>query len=415
MRFKVWYRIPMSFFAQTPKVVTNDAKIRELLTRGVERIFPNAEFLEKRLKSGERQTIYLGIDPTGPSLHIGHVIPLLKLRQFQELGHRIILLIGDFTGMIGDPTDKGAARKQLTRAEVLYNARLYKKQASALLKFGGKNPANLRYNSKWLSKLSFRDILGVFSNITYGQMVKRDMFQKRIEEGKDLYLHELLYPVLQGYDSVVLDVDGEVGGNDQTFNMLVGRDLMKKLKNKERFVVALKLLTDSSDKKMGKTEGNMVTLEDTPANIYGKIMSWADAMILPGFELCTVVPLAEIASVKQKLEAGENPKELKMRLAREIVALCRGDEKAREAEESFVTTFQEKKPQAFVEIQLLRNNISDELIGKEVVSSKSELRRLISEGAISNLDTNQKSGEEFLTNPEKGTYRIGKHRFIKIL
>ncbi|MDO8590635.1 MAG: tyrosine--tRNA ligase, partial [bacterium] len=276
----------------------NDEKIKELLTRGVEHIYPNSDYLTERLKSGEQLTVYNGIDPTGPALHIGHSVILLKLAQFQELGHRVILLIGDSTAMIGDPTDKATARKQLSRTEVLYNARLYKKQASTILKFGGKNPAKLRYNSKWLSKMSLENTFGVLSNMTYAQTIKRDMFQKRIAEGKDLYLHEFLYPMMQGYDSIAMDVDGEVGGNDQTFNMLVGRDLMKKLKNKEKFVVSMKLLVDPSGKKMGKTEGNMVCLNDKPDVMLGKIMSWPDTMILPAFELCTAVSTSDITEVE---------------------------------------------------------------------------------------------------------------------
>lgn len=202
----------MSLFRKTPKVIIDDIKIHELLTRGVEKIFPSADLLEKKLRNGEQQTIYLGIDPTGPTLHMGHVIPLLKLRQFQELGHKIILLVGDFTGMIGDPTDKSSVRKRLTREEVFSNAKLYKEQASRLISFNGSNPAELNYNSKWLNRLSFEDSFGILSHLTHTQMIKRDMFQKRIEDGKELYMHEFLYPMMQGYDSVAMDVDGEVGG-----------------------------------------------------------------------------------------------------------------------------------------------------------------------------------------------------------
>ncbi|TSC72766.1 MAG: hypothetical protein G01um101470_282, partial [Parcubacteria group bacterium Gr01-1014_70] len=278
-----------------------ESAIKELLTRAVERIYPSAEFLESRLKNGEQLSLYLGIDPTGPTLHLGHIIPLLKLAQFQALGHKIILLIGDFTGMIGDPTDKTATRKRLTRAEVLENAKLYKEQASRIIQFGGKNPAEIRHNSEWLGKMSFEDVLELCSQITHSQAVKRDMFQKRISEGKDLYIHEFLYPLMQGYDSVAMDVDGEVGGNDQSFNMLVGRDLMKKIKNKEKFVVATKLLTDGAGAKMGKTEGNTVALTDSAADMFGKVMSWPDSMILAGFELCTRVPVEEIKKTQSIL------------------------------------------------------------------------------------------------------------------
>ena len=405
----------MSFFAKIPTVLTDNAKIRELLTRGVERIYPSAEFLEARLRNGERLSLYLGIDPTGPSLHIGHIIPLLKLRQFQELGHRVILLIGDFTGMIGDPTDKSAARKRLTRREVLDNARLYKEQAGHLISFEGKNPAELKYNSEWLGKLSFEDSFEISSNLTYTQLVKRDMFQKRIEEGRELYMHEFLYPLMQGYDSVAMGVDGEVGGNDQTFNMLVGWVLMKKIKNKEKVVLATKLLTDSAGAKMGKTEGNMVALSVAPADMFGKLMRWPDSMILSGLELCTIVPRAEIESVRKQLETGENPKDSKMKLAEAVVALLHGEAEAKKARASFDAAFTEGKPEEFVEISVSDAvSIADALVEKKIVKSKSDLRRLIGEGAITNSETGAKMGEEFLTSAPAGKYRIGKHRFIRI-
>ena len=390
--------------------------IKELLTRGVERIYPNAEFLEAHLKSSEPLSLYLGIDPTGPTLHLGHIIPLLKLAQFQELGHKIILLIGDFTGMIGDPTGKSATRKKLTRDEVLSNAKLYKEQASRIIKFNGENSAVLRYNSEWLGKLTFTEVLELCSNMTHSQAIKRDMFQKRIAEGKDLFLHELLYPLMQGYDSVVMGVDGEIGGNDQTFNMLAGRDLAKKINKKEKFVFATKLLTDSVGGKMGKTEGNMVAITDSPADMFGKVMSWPDSMILIGFELCTRVSLNEIEEIKSALSRGENPKDAKTRLAFEIVALLKGKEDAEKAHSEFAAAFSDGKPKEFVEIKISgAHSLADALIEKKIIESKTEIRRLIAEGAITSVATGEKMGESFLKNPQAGEYRIGKHRFIKIV
>ena len=390
--------------------------IKELLTRGVERIYPNAEFLEAHLKSSEPLSLYLGIDPTGPTLHLGHIIPLLKLAQFQELGHKIILLIGDFTGMIGDPTGKSATRKKLTRDEVLSNAKLYKEQASRIIKFNGENSAVLRYNSEWLGKLTFTEVLELCSNMTHSQAIKRDMFQKRIAEGKDLFLHELLYPLMQGYDSVVMGVDGEIGGNDQTFNMLAGRDLAKKINKKEKFVFATKLLTDSVGGKMGKTEGNMVAITDSPADMFGKVMSWPDSMILIGFELCTRVSLNEIEEIKSALSRGENPKDAKTRLAFEIVALLKGKEDAEKARSEFAAAFSDGKPKEFVEIKISgAHSLADALIEKKIIESKTEIRRLIAEGAIISITSGEKMGESFLKNPPAGEYRIGKHRFIKIV
>ncbi|KKW10957.1 MAG: Tyrosine-tRNA ligase [Parcubacteria group bacterium GW2011_GWA2_49_9] len=402
----------MSFFAKTPQITSDGANIKELLTRGVERVYPSAEFLEKKLKSGEQQTIYLGIDPTGPSLHLGHIIPILKLRQFQELGHKVILLIGDFTGMIGDPTDKAATRKKLTHEEVLENAKLYKTQASKMLSFSGGNPAELKYNSTWLEKLSFADVLELSSHLTHADMVKRDMFQKRIAEGKELYMHEFLYPLMQGYDSVAMDVDGEVGGNDQTFNMLVGRDLLKKLKGKEKFVISMKLLADPSGKKMGKTEGNMVSFLDTPADCFGKIMSWPDGAIVPAAESCTLLSEEEIGAMKKRLESGGNPKEEKMKLAEAVVSLLHGGDEATKARASFDAAFTEGKPVDFVEISREGNPMGT-LIEKGIVASKTELRRLIAAGAVTCLDSDTKVGEDFALSFPAGKYRIGKHRFIE--
>src|SRR3989344_5365217 len=404
----------MSFFRKTQKVLGDDAKIRELLIRGVGRIYPSKEALEAKLKAGERLSIYYGIDPTGDTLHLGHALNLLKLRMFQDLGHEVIILYGGFTAQIGDPTDKLAARQPLTPERIKKNAVNYKKLVGKILDL---KKDNIRFldNQVWSNKLKPVDMLNIASYFTTSQLLERDMFQERLKRGKEVHANELLSPVFQAYDAVTMGVDIQIGGNDQTFNMLAGRTLMRKMKNKEKFVIAMKLLVDpSSGKKMGKTEGNMVTLEDAPTDIYGKVMSWSDAMILPGFELCTLVPVAEIVSVRQKLEAGANPKESKMRLAREIVALCHSEEKVRKAEESFVKTFQEGKPQEFIEVRLSGQSVSDALIEKDVIASKSELRRLLGEGAVINLDGGAKMGEDFLNVAVAGRYRIGTRRFVRI-
>ncbi|NQV90203.1 tyrosine--tRNA ligase, partial [Candidatus Uhrbacteria bacterium] len=297
-------------------VSTDTQKIEQLLTRGVENVYPSREFLEARLKEGKQLSLYLGIDPTGPDLHIGHSIQLRKLKQFQDLGHRIILLIGDFTGMIGDPTDKSSARVRLTRDQVLKNAERYKEQAGRILDFDGENPVEVKYNSEWLGKMSFADVVELASNFTVQQMLERDMFDNRMKEGKPIYMHEFMYPLMQGQDSVSMDVDGEVGGNDQTFNMLAGRTLMKAVSGKEKFVVTDKLLADPTGKKMGKSEGNMITLADSSDEMFGKIMSWTDGMIVTGFEILTE---EDFEAVQKELDEGTNPRELKARLARAIV------------------------------------------------------------------------------------------------
>lgn len=398
------------------KTLTDPKQIGELLTRGVEKIFPNREFLEKQLLSGRQLTLYLGIDPTGPTLHMGHVIPLLKLRQFQDLGHQVILLIGDFTATIGDPTDKLAARVPLTIKQVLVNAKHYKKQASAILKFNGNNSARLEYNSKWLGKLSMGEITELLSHVTYAQTIKRDMFQERIKEGRDLYVNEFLYPVLQGYDSVAMGVDGEVGGNDQTFNMLMGRDLLKRLKNKEKFVLAMKLLSDPGGKKMGKTEGNIIALSDSPEEMFGKIMSWPDELIIPGLELCTRVAMVKITEFKNQMASGGNPKDCKMFLAQEIVRMYHGDKAAQSAQENFTKTFSGGGVSENVTDVRAPSGTSlvEVLLKEKMVASKTEWRRLVSEGAVSITSTGEKINDPDYKLKQEQTFRIGKKRFIKI-
>ena len=388
----------------------------ELLTRGVSSVYPNKEFVQKKLDKGEKLTVYLGIDPTGPTLHIGHSVAIKKLSDFQKAGHKVFLLMGDFTAMIGDPTDKGAARKQLTHKEVMNNLKLYKKQASSILFFKGKNPAQIKFNSKWLSKMNFEEVVNLASNMTVSQMLERDMFQKRIKEDKPIFMHEFLYPLMQGYDSVAMDVDGEIGGNDQTFNMLCGRDLMKSLKNKEKFVLTMKLLEDNSGKKMGKTEGNMAALSDTPDMMFGKIMSWTDGLILPGFELCTNVSTSEIKEIEKSLQpSSTNPKDFKLRLAKEITLIYHGEDKAEKAKNNWENIFKNKEtPEDAKEIKANKKDLLIDLFLKnEIVSSKSEFRRLVEGGAVTNMEINEKisSANELVKN---GVYKIGKKRFCKI-
>lgn len=359
------------------KILIDKNKINELLTRGVENIYPNKDFLKKRLEAGKQLTVYTGYDPTAPTLHIGHGITLLKLRQFQELGHKVIMLIGDFTGMIGDPTDKLAARKQLTHEQVMENCKNYKKQASAILDFGSTNPVEVKYNSKWLGKLNFGDILNLTSHFTVPRLMERDMFQERLKKDETIYLHEFLYPVMQAYDSVAMEVDGEVGGNDQTFNMLCGRDLMKDLKNKEKFVLTLKLLSDSSGVKMGKSEGNMIALSDLPEDIFGKVMSWPDEMIANGFELCTK------ADVPLKSKISNEPMKYKKLLAFEIVKTFLGEKSAKQGEKHFASVIQSRnKPEEMLEIKPSKYDIITALVESKICASKSDARRQIEQGGV---------------------------------
>jgi len=396
------------------KVDTDAKKIEEFLTRGVENIYPSKEFLQKKLLSGKRQTIYWGIDPTGPNIHIGHTIPLRKLATLQKLGHKIIFLIGDFTAMIGDP-DKLSIRKPLTRKEVLENAKNYKKQISRFIDFGFFG-AELKFNSQWLKKMNFEEVLQLASKVTVEQMLKRDMFQTRMKEGRPVYIHEFMYPLMQGYDSLKMNVDGEIGGNDQMFNMLTGRDLVKEISGKEKFVITTKLLTDPLGAKMGKTTGNMVTINDSSTEMFGKVMSWTDGMIVSGFELCTNIPMEEIEKIKKELDSGMNPRDAKVRLAKEIVTIYHSKELADKAEKNFTDTFAKGGlPENIEEISTGSGKLLSELlVDAEIVESKSDFRRLVTEGAVSDAVSGEKITDANYKIEKSITLKIGKKRFVKI-
>lgn len=367
------------------EVVTDKERVREVVERGVESVYPNKELLMKKLSSGERIRLYCGFDPTAPALHIGNAIALLKLAQFQALGHEVIFLVGDFTGLIGDPTGKKAVRRQLTSDEITENARHYKEQASAYLNFTGDNPAQILFNSAWSRKLNLEDLINLSANFTVQQMIQRDMFQVRLKEEKPIYLHEFLYPLLQANDSLVMDVDLEVGGNDQMFNMMCGRDLLKAVKGKEKFVLTMKLLADANGQKMGKTEGNAVFLDNSAEEMYGKVMSWPDEVINSAFELCTTVSQEELAAISGRLKQGDNPRDLKARLAWEISSLNHGPALADTARAKFVSTFQKKEipvDMATWQAKKSKYNIVDLLIETGLADSKNEGRRLIEQGAI---------------------------------
>jgi len=361
-------------------ISTDKDAIKHFMTRGIEKIYPNDGFLKSRLESGEQLSMYLGIDPTGPTLHLGHSIALKKMAEFQKMGHKAILLIGDFTAQIGDP-DKENVRKQLTREEVLENAKLYKEQASLFLDFDGPNAAELKYNSTWSDPMTFADVLNLASKMTVQQMMERDMFRKRLVEKKPIYIHEFMYPLMQGYDAVAMNVDGEIGGNDQTFNMLVGRTLMKDMLGKEKFVLPVKLLTDTSGSKMGKTTSNMLSFLDTPQEKFGKIMSWSDGMIIPGFELLTDVDLKEI---NNRLSSGENPRDIKMELASNVTQFYHGKDMAQKAQKAFVTQFQKQEiPENLPEVVINEELGIVEILKKTgLAKSNNEARRKITEGAV---------------------------------
>ncbi|MGB2762395.1 MAG: tyrosine--tRNA ligase [Minisyncoccales bacterium] len=388
---------------------TNSKKIEEILVRGVETIYPNRKALEKVLKSGKKLRVYNGIDPTG-RLHIGHLAVLRKLRQFQDLGHETIVLIGDFTATIGDPTDKNATRKILTREQVLVNAKDYKKQIGKILDL---KKANVRFlhNEEWTNKLKPKDMLELSSNFTVARLLERDMFQRRIKAGRDIRVHEFLYPIFQAYDSVSMDVDLEIGGNDQTFNMLAGRTLAKKLKNKEKFVLATKLLVSFKGEKMGKTEGNIINLNEKPKEIYGRIMNWPDELINTAFELCTNVPMSELKKII-------NPRDAKAKLAKEIILLLYSKKIAEKAEKEFNRIFKEKKIPLkipVIKLKLGNWNILDLLVKIKLTSSKSEAKRLVLQKGVRIDNKIQNDWQAKIKTKKDMIIQVGKRKFVKII
>jgi tyrosyl-tRNA synthetase len=356
-----------------PTAKTDKKIINRILNKAVEQILPDKESLEKKLLSGQRLNIYQGFDPTAPTLHMGHAVMMYKLEDFRKLGHNVIFLIGDFTARIGDPSDKkearDSARKALTKEEIANK----------------ENPVQILYNSTWLEPLDFGDIIKLASEFTVQQMIKRSMFQKRLEEDKPIYLNEFLYPLMQGYDSVMMDIDVEVGGNDQLFNMLAGREMVRNHLNKEKFVVAGKLLTTAQGDKMGKSEGNMIKLSDDPKDIYGKVMAFTDEQIVEGFELLTSADLDEVATMKERYESDENPMNLKKELAFRVTSELKSKDEAKTAEEYFESIFQNKS----VDTKLKEVGVNKEeydilelITEVNLAPSKSQARRLIEQGAV---------------------------------
>lgn len=394
-------------------------EIEQLLTRGVEKIYPSKEALEKVLRQGKKIRLYNGIDPTGPFLHLGHMVVLRKLRQFQDLGHHVILLIGDFTAMIGDPSGKSKARRPMTHEEVLVNAKTYKEQAGKILSFSGENPVEIKYNSEWLGKLGLADVMRLASLVTYPQIIERDMFQKRMKEGQDVFVNELFYPLMQGYDSVFMDVDLEIGGTDQTFNMLMGRTLMKKIKGKEKFILTTKLLVDSKGEKVGKTAGNALFLNATPADMYGGIMSFPDEVISLAFELLTTVSLELVGEHRKALEGGKvNPMDLKKQLALEVVKLYHGEKSAKAAQEEFERVFQKGETPLYdisiYRIQAGKRNIVDLLVETKLVKSRSEAKRLVGQKAVEIDGVEVSSIMNNVSIKDGMIIRVGKRKFVKI-
>ncbi|MFH1472857.1 MAG: tyrosine--tRNA ligase [bacterium] len=393
-----------------------EKELDELLSRSVAEILPTKKGLRDKLDSGKKLRIYIGTDATGESLHLGHATNYMILEKFRRLGHEVIFLIGDFTSRIGDPTDKDSSiRKQLTRNQVMKNTSTWLNQVRPIIDIDNKdNPVRVMYNHDWLAKLTLEDLLNLASNFTVQQMIERDMFEKRIKDNKPLYLHELFYPLMQGYDSVAMDVDMEMCGTDQKFNALAGRTLLKKLKNKEKFIFITNLLENpiTHKKMMSKSEGAGVFLDLDADKMYGALMAQADENMRQLFIDCTWLELDNIENILKN----KNPKDSKMRLAREIVSIYHGEATAREAKENFIETFSNRGMPKDIEVVKTTKNskLSEVLLSQGLIKSKSEWRRLVKEGAVTNID----SAEKILFPDEELkdtiTLKIGKLRFIKI-
>ncbi|MFQ5722840.1 MAG: tyrosine--tRNA ligase [Candidatus Aminicenantales bacterium] len=390
-------------------------KIDEVLTRRVDKIYPSKEALEKILRSGKKIKLYLGIDPTGGDLHLGHAVPLMKLQEFVKLGHHVIFLVGNFTALCGDPSGHEGARKRLTPAQITKNMATYKKQASKILDF---SKTEMKYNADWLAKLSFAEIIKLASHFTVQQMIERSLFQRRLKAKKPIHLHEFLYPLLQGYDSVAMNVDLEMGGTDQTFNMLAGRTLQKIYNKKEKFVLTTKMITGLDGKAMSKTSGNTVNILNDPNDMYGKIMSLHDDLIIQYFEMCTNVPLQSIKAMEKDMRAGKiNPMDLKKKLAFEIVKMLHSEKDAKNAGKEFERVFQKRKqpsePPSY-QATKKRYKIVDLLVDTRLASSKSEAKRLIERGGVDVDGKVMDDTQKVIRIKDGSIIRVGKRRFIKI-
>ncbi|OGM28856.1 tyrosine--tRNA ligase [Candidatus Woesebacteria bacterium RIFCSPHIGHO2_01_FULL_41_10] len=387
--------------------------IDTLLSRGVAEILPSKEGL-KKLMSERKIKLYQGFDPTGAQLHIGHAVALRKLRQFQDLGHEVIFLVGDGTGQAGDPSGKVSTRENFfTTEELRENARDYVMQAGKIVRFDGENPVKILYNGDWLNKLSLTEILGIAEHFSVQQLLERDMFQERLKEGNSINLREFLYPLLQGFDSVAMDVDLELGGTDQTFNMLAGRTLMKAMKNKEKYVLSVPLLSDASGRKIGKSEGNVIGLTDEPSEFYGKIMALSDGSIVSCFELLTDTSVDEIAEIKKAIEGGSNPIDYKKRLAFELTRQLNSADAAKTAQTEFEKTFQDKAPDFSQVLKISKKmaTVMDVIcLGLDI--SNSDAKRLIKQGAIEHNNTQVVDSKA--TVAEGDTFRLGKKRYITV-
>lgn len=400
-------------FGRKPtKIVTDKDVIAELLSRNVEEVFVR-ESLEKKLLSGKQLRVKLGFDPTSPNIHLGRAIVLRKLREFQKLGHIAVFVVGDFTARIGDPSDKLEKRPMLETADIQRNLKNYKSQVGKIIDL---SKAEFYHNSSWLSKLKFEDIATLSESFSVQQMSNRRNFKDRLDRGDEVSLREFLYPLMQGYDSVAINADVELGGFDQLFNLKAGRIVQRHYKKPEQDVVTTKMLLGTDGRKMSSSWGNVINVTDSPDEMFGKTMSVADTLIGDYFALCTDATNAEIGEIQKLLSSGTNPKDVKVRLAADIVTFYHGETVAARAAENFKKTFGEGAiPENIPRASVAKGVRLDEvLLANKIVESKSEFGRLVREGAITIVETGEKISNIFAQIENAGTFRVGKKRFISI-
>jgi len=393
----------------------------EILKRGVEEIIPE-KGLEKKINKNKPLIIKAGFDPTAPDLHLGHTVLLNKLKQFQDLGHKIVFLIGDFTGMIGDPSGVSETRPILTLEQLKKNSKTYQEQIFKIL---DKKKTKIEFNSSWFKKMTSSELINLSSKMTVARMLERDDFNKRYKGNKPISIHEFIYPLIQGYDSFELKSDIELGGTDQKFNLLVGRDIQKSFGMEEQIIMTLPILEGTDGvRKMSKSLNNYIGLKESPNDMFGKIMSISDDLMWRFFDLLSFKTSAEIKEIKKKTEKGLNPMEAKKMLAAEIVTRFHGEDKAILAEKEFTNRFSKGNNPAeikLINLSIKASSISildllshEELGNDKLCKSKSEARRMISQGAVK-IDGNKISDDAILVqNPSENTYQVGKLKHLKI-
>jgi tyrosyl-tRNA synthetase len=387
----------------------DNKKIEEVLTRGVDGVI-DREHLKKQLGSGKKLRIKYGIDPTGANIHIGHAISLLKLRDFQELGHKVVLIVGDFTAEIGDTSDKESERPMTSSTDVKKNMKNYTEQVGKILDM---KKVETHYNSEWFKKMNYLEIGAQADQFSLHDFIVRDNIKKRLDAEGRISLREVLYPLMQGYDSVAIKADVELGGTDQRFNMLAGRTLQKYYKQGEQDIMMLDIIPGTDGRKMSKSFGNTINILDEPENKFGKIMSIPDDLIILYFIHCTRRPMEEVIQMEKELKVGANPRDLKLRLAHEIVAMYHSEAEAKKAEENFINTFSKKEtPEEIKEVKVKSKNILDVLVEAGICSSKGDARRNVEQGGVS---VDGEAVKDFNFEVKKGAViKKGKRHFIKI-